>query len=173
MKLKEKLFKLSNPSTISDRSYQLIWDSNAEEKGAIVLKNLKNKKEAVGKFAIEGDQIRIKINSTLYGESYLKKIILEDLLNTEVSQTNILLELNVPKIGSIITTRKFIDQLEPGAIVDLMIGTYYYSVNSDLIDCNGWQLSKSFKGVFQGQTEKSCDNGSLPSLTYTIFRLIS
>ncbi len=77
-----------------------------------------------------------------------------------------------PETGSVITTKQYIDQLAPGDIVEINRGTYFFSVDSDYIDCNGWPLNHKYKAAFIDQVKKRCEGSNLEPLPYTKFNLI-
>jgi hypothetical protein len=95
----------------------------------------------------------------------------EDNASTDTEMGNLNVEdiqINKPKIGCTITTDYPKSNLNVGDVIDLPESTYYYSVNSDLININGWKLGNTFKGKFLGIK----DNPNKPKYPYTKFELI-
>lgn len=175
MKYNTELNKMMEPDNSFNRNYQLIWNQDSLMGGRIQINHLKSNKEAHGNFKVENDILKININATTYSKSYLKKNILNDLINsTEIPLNNVLIEFNLPSINKTVSTRLYIDN-PPAHEIDLNSDTYYYSVNNhDMVDCNGWTLKKAYKAKFQYQIDdKKCDSINLPALSYTVFKLIS
>lgn len=156
----------------TSRKYSLNLKENHENQGNIEIKNINTEKQAKGTFSVIDDTLKIAIIESSYNNNYLKKIIVNDLRNSELTINNIKIKFNIPRVGSSITSRLFIDQ-PTGSRVNLDAGIYYYAVDSELVDCNGWKLQKTFKAELEKQIQASCDSINLPPLTYTVFKLIS
>lgn len=61
-------------------------------------------------------------------------------------------------------------QYEEGEIYQLAGTTYYYGVNNEKIDCNGWSLDVTVDATYQGTAEGSCVSSE--QRTYKLFKLI-
>ena len=156
----------------TSRKYSLNLKDANENIGDIELNNVNNGKQAKGKFSVNDDILKISIIESSYNDSYLKNTIIKDLLDSNIGVNNIEINFNLPKVGRTIATKLFQYKNE-GYVGTLNVGQYYFSVDNDLVDCNGWQLRKSFSARLVKKIETRCEGANLPALTYTFFILIA
>lgn len=173
MATKKQFVNKLKQSINSTRNYYVNWTDSKAGHGKFIVKNNKTKKEAIGKVHLAKNEIKISLDYTNYSNNYIKKIIKDDILNLNLEKERINVTMNIPQGGSIITTKEFLDAgLLPGDKVDLRMGTYYYSVNSNFLDCNGWLLDRDFSAEFIVQYQNRCGGNLLPPMQYTKFKLI-
>jgi hypothetical protein len=154
------------------RKYSLNLKDAQENNGDIEINNVNTEKQAKGTFSVSNDILTISIIESSYNENYLKNIIINDLLDSNLAVNNIEINFNTPKVGATIATKLFL-QNSIGDVVNLNKREYYNSVNSDFVNCNGWPLQKSFRARLERKEDKRCEGSNLQALTYTFFKLIS
>ncbi|MBL7845556.1 MAG: hypothetical protein KF846_13680 [Cyclobacteriaceae bacterium] len=161
-------FKDFKRITSSLNSLNIEWVENARDTGTFTVTG-KSKKKASGTFIFSTEGLQLNLTSSDYSNGYIKRLVMTE-LGSVSNNVHVVMLINIPQAGSTISTRQYIDQLQPGQSVNLAMGTYYYSVDSDVVDCNGWPLRSNFNAIFQQQVERRC-NRNTQALTYTLFTL--
>lgn len=144
------------------------WIENQAGEGTVIVTGKSNKK-ASGVFVFASEAIRLELFSSDYTPSYLKRSVIQA-LTTVSPDLKIDVALHLPGPGSTISTKQPMGRLKRGDVVTLSQGTYYYSVDSDVVDCNGWPLKQNFRAIFQEKVDRRC-SPSTSVLPYTLFRL--
>ncbi len=149
----------------------LKWVDKSQLLGNFKVKNAALNKEASGRVKVINKQLIARIIYSNYSRNYIRKKLRLALEKSGIDKNAIQVKLNTPKIGSIVTTQQFINELTQGDIVDLEKDTYYFSVDSDLIDCNGSVFREKFQAAFIEQIKSRCDDPSSQASLYTKFKL--
>lgn len=147
------------------------WGDSEHEFAKASLHNSRSSKELSGSIQASGEKLLVKIEHTNYSEQYARKLIRTNLLKLGVTAEQLLVNVNRPRVGSVITTRHYVNQLTGGQEVELTPETAYYAVDSDYIDCNERLLGQRFKAEFVEQLRSMCGGGSASKNDYTKFRL--
>lgn len=170
MKHLKKLNQLQRKNENSSRNYSFTWNDGLNHLGSFEINRDNTDKFVKGFIDISGSAVNIEIEKCNYKAEYIKSKILEDLSAMSIPLNDISIRLRSPAVGDTIATREGIDMLQNAQSINLPAGTYYYSLNSDLINCNGWPLYQNFRATFQKQILKRCDPALAP-LNYTILKL--
>lgn len=116
-----------------------------------------------------GGKHLIQVVESNYSPSYLRIKVKNDFEANGFNLNNIHVTLNTPRPGAIVTLQATSDQ--PPFTISIPAGSYYYAINSDVIDCNGFRFWEDFDATFDSHFEDSC-SGSPYNTWYAKYRLI-
>lgn len=157
----------------SKSNIKFYWLDKSDNKGKFTIQNSNRKKSFAGIFEIDDKKVKTKVlNNKNYNDKYIRSYLRNIFENGGGNRRSLIFEDYYPRIGDIITTKYLIDQLRGGEELKLPPGTFYYSINDDYLDCNGWPLEEPFVGKYEEQVFRKCENNSFDPLPHTIFRLI-
>ncbi|UOB19359.1 hypothetical protein [Abyssalbus ytuae] len=149
------------------------WIDRNISKGKFTFENTQLEKTITGTLELQSDRIQAKL---FYNKNYSLKYIKSELRNIlehmGSARTFLTFANHFPIPDDYITTKFLIDELSEGDEIEIPYGTYYYSVNNDYLDCNGWPLEEKFVGQFVEQVMRGCESGTLEPLPHTVFKLI-
>ncbi len=149
------------------------WSNLTESQAKFELINQNLDKSVSGMLRFKDGALVAAIKSTNYISSrYISKKINNELLELGFHHQEFSVEYDVPEIGSVITTKEFIDDLREGDEVELLGNMYYFSKDDDDVDCNGWLLRQNWMAVFIEYIERGCDGSTNYPSTYSVFEIV-
>jgi hypothetical protein len=116
---------------------------------------------------IDGKHL-IEIVESNYSANYVKTKVKNDLSANGFELDNIQVKLNTPKPGAVVTLEA--TAANPPVSRTLPDDTYYFAINSDIIDCNGWRLWQTFDATLVSHFDGKCV-GSPYNTWYAKYRL--
>jgi hypothetical protein len=105
-----------------------------------------------------GGKYLIQVVETTYSPNYARTKVKNDLEANGFDLGNIHVTLNTPKPGAMVTLQATSDQ--PPFDISIPAGSYYYAINSDVIDCNGFRFWEDFDATFDSHFEDRCSGNS-------------
>ena len=178
MSLKDQVEQAIKVTPNTSNSLSLDWESEPDNLVNFKAENSRLAKAIDGKLFVFDNVLIVLIITTNYSKRYTKHKLRSELQKLSINANNLLFErplafnLRNPRVGDVVTTKRFINQLQPGQQVTLDSDTDCFAVNSDLLECNGQPLRSAFKADFIHQFDSRCGSNNLPALTYTKFRLV-
>jgi len=110
----------------------------------------------------------IEVVESNYSPSYVRTKVKNDLEANGFDLGNIHVTVNIPKPGAVVTLEA--TSAEPPFNRSLPTDTYYFAINSAVIDCNGWRFWEDFDATFVSHFQGRC-SGSPYNSWYANYRL--